>query len=57
MGVGPLSADRRSHRARVLRYGEDEGRAFVRDRAMVEEDRVILKIVPTAVVSWDYGKD
>ena len=25
MGVSPLSADRRSHRARVLRYGEDEG--------------------------------
>jgi PPOX class probable F420-dependent enzyme len=41
----------------ATRYGEEEGREFVRDRAMVEEGRVILKIVPSAVVSWDYGKD
>ncbi|HCP62227.1 MAG TPA: hypothetical protein DIU14_07145 [Actinobacteria bacterium] len=41
----------------ATRYGEAEGRAFVLDHAMQEADRVILKIVPSAVLTWDYGKD
>jgi PPOX class probable F420-dependent enzyme len=37
-----------------IRYGEDQGRAFVRE-AMEQEDRIVLRLVPDELVSWDYG--
>jgi PPOX class probable F420-dependent enzyme len=36
------------------RYGEEAGRAFVKE-AMAQDDRVMLKLVPEELISWDYG--
>ena len=36
------------------RYGEEQGRTFT-DEAMAQEDRVMLKLVPDELISWDYG--
>jgi PPOX class probable F420-dependent enzyme len=38
----------------ATRYGEAEGRRWLA-RAMREPDRVVLRLVPERVVSWDYG--
>ena len=38
----------------ATRYGEAQGRAFV-EEAMAQDDRVILRIVPDELISWDYG--
>lgn len=38
----------------ATRYGEREGRAFVAE-AMAQDDRVVLKLVPDELISWDYG--
>jgi nitroimidazol reductase NimA-like FMN-containing flavoprotein (pyridoxamine 5'-phosphate oxidase superfamily) len=48
--------DRESWLERIaIRYGEKEGRAWVR-RALEEPDRVVLRMVPDMLVSWDYSK-
>ena len=39
----------------AVRYGEAEGRAWLR-RALEEPDRVVLRLVPDQLVTWDYGK-
>ena len=39
----------------AVRYGEEEGRAWVK-RALEEPDRVVLRMVPDMLVSWDYSK-
>jgi PPOX class probable F420-dependent enzyme len=38
----------------ATRYGEEQGRAFA-DEAMAQNDRVMLKLVPDELISWDYG--
>ena len=38
----------------ATRYGEEQGRAFVAE-AMAQDDRVMLKLVPDELISWDYG--
>jgi PPOX class probable F420-dependent enzyme len=37
------------------RYGDEPGRRWVRE-AMAQDDRVILKLEPEKLISWDYGK-
>jgi general stress protein 26 len=39
----------------AVRYGEEEGRAWL-SHALQEQDRVVLRMVPETLVSWDYGK-
>jgi PPOX class probable F420-dependent enzyme len=39
----------------ATRYGEREGRSWL-DGALREEDRVVLRLVPDRVISWDYGR-
>jgi PPOX class probable F420-dependent enzyme len=38
----------------ATRYGEAEGRRWLTG-ALKEPDRVVLRLVPDTVVSWDYG--
>lgn len=37
------------------RYGDAEGRRWTA-RAMREPDRVLLRVRPTSIITWDYGK-
>lgn len=37
------------------RYGRAEGERWVRG-ALKEADRVVIRLVPTSTVSWDFGK-
>jgi PPOX class probable F420-dependent enzyme len=37
------------------RYGDEPGRRWVRE-AMAQDDRVILRLEPDTLISWDYGK-
>jgi hypothetical protein len=47
--------DARSWLERIAtRYGEAEGRRWLA-RALTEADRVVLRLVPERLVSWDYG--
>ena len=39
----------------AVRYGEQEGRSWLR-RALQEPDRVVFRVVPETMVTWDYGK-
>ena len=39
----------------AVRYGEDEGRSWLK-RAMQEHDRVVMRVVPDRLITWDYGK-
>ena len=39
----------------ATRYGEEQGRAFAR-QALTQRDRVILRMKPADLVSWDYGR-
>jgi PPOX class probable F420-dependent enzyme len=39
----------------AVKYGEEEGRAWLR-RALQEHDRVVLRMIPDSMVTWDYGK-
>jgi PPOX class probable F420-dependent enzyme len=39
----------------AVRYGEDEGRRWLAG-ALKEPDRVVLRLVPDSLVTWDYGK-
>jgi PPOX class probable F420-dependent enzyme len=39
----------------AVRYGEEDGRAWLR-RALEEPDRVVLRLVPDQLVTWDYGR-
>ena len=39
----------------AVKYGRVEGRQWLR-RALEEDDRVVLRMVPDMLVSWDYGK-
>jgi PPOX class probable F420-dependent enzyme len=39
----------------AVRYGEAEGRAWLR-RALEEPDRVVMRLVPDQLITWDYGK-
>ena len=39
----------------AVRYGETSGRAWLAG-ALKESDRVVLRMVPDTVVTWDYGK-
>lgn len=39
----------------AVRYGEEDGRAWLR-RALEEPDRVVLRLVPDQLITWDYGK-
>ena len=56
---GPVevwSDDRENWLERIaVRYGEEEGRAWLQ-RALQEPDRVVMRLVPETLVSWDYGK-
>lgn len=38
------------------RYGEKEGRRWV-TRAMKESDRVLLRLVPEILLTWDYRRE
>ena len=38
------------------RYGDEPGRRWT-EEAMEQSDRVLLKLVPEKLFSWDYGKD
>lgn len=38
----------------ATRYGREQGLRFV-DEAMAQDDRVLLRIVPEELISWDYG--
>ena len=38
------------------RYGDEPGRRWTAE-AMEQSDRVLLKLVPEKLFSWDYGKD
>jgi PPOX class probable F420-dependent enzyme len=49
-----LDKDRDLLAAVATRYGEREGLEFV-DEAMAQTDRVLFKLVPEELVSWDYG--
>ena len=49
-----LPKDRDALAAVATRYGKAQARAFV-EEAMAQHDRVILKIVPDELISWDYG--
>ncbi|HJP65037.1 MAG TPA: pyridoxamine 5'-phosphate oxidase family protein [Actinomycetota bacterium] len=42
-------------RAIATRYGRREGEAWL-SRAMNESDRTVLRMVPTTILSWDYGR-
>jgi hypothetical protein len=39
----------------AVRYGESEGRRWLAG-ARKEPDRVVLRLVPDELISWDYGK-
>ncbi len=39
----------------AVRYGEREGKAWLRN-ALTEPDRVVLRLVPEVLLSWDYGQ-
>ena len=39
----------------AVRYGEKEGRRWLAS-ALKEPDRVVLRLVPDVLVTWDYGK-
>jgi len=39
----------------AVKYGEQEGRRWLAV-ALGEPDRVVLRMVPDSVVTWDYGK-
>jgi PPOX class probable F420-dependent enzyme len=56
-GVAEVWAEDREHwLARIaVRYGEEEGRRWVAG-ALEEPDRVVLRMVPDMLVSWDYSK-
>jgi PPOX class probable F420-dependent enzyme len=49
-----LPKDRELLAAVATRYGEEQGLAFV-EEAMAQDDRVLLKLVPEELISWDYG--
>ena len=36
------------------RYGDEQGHRFT-DEALAQDDRVMLKLVPDDLISWDYG--
>lgn len=38
------------------RYGEREGREWL-SGAVKQEDRVVFKVQPERIMSWDYGRD
>ncbi len=38
------------------RYGEAEARVWV-EEVMHEENRVLMRLAPEVLISWDYGKD
>jgi PPOX class probable F420-dependent enzyme len=39
----------------AVRYGEREGKNWLQ-RALAEPDRVVLRLVPDELLTWDYGK-
>jgi general stress protein 26 len=39
----------------ATRYGEAEGRRWLAG-ALKEPDRVVLRLVPDAMITWDYGR-
>ncbi|MFN2544046.1 MAG: pyridoxamine 5'-phosphate oxidase family protein [Actinomycetota bacterium] len=48
--------DRESWLERIaVRYGEEDGRKWL-GHALEEPDRVVLRMVPATIVTWDYGK-
>jgi len=50
------SGDRDSWLQRIAtRYGEGPGLRWL-SRAVKEPDRVVLRLAPTQVITWDYGK-
>jgi PPOX class probable F420-dependent enzyme len=52
-----LKKDRDILLAISTRYGQEQGRAWTDDEAMQQSDRVVMRLVPETLVSWDYGKD
>lgn len=50
-----IDKDRALLLAISTRYGEAEGRRWVAG-AMKEPDRILLKLVPTTLLSWHYGR-
>jgi PPOX class probable F420-dependent enzyme len=38
----------------ATRYGGEQGRRFA-EEAMAQDDRVMLKLMPEELISWDYG--
>jgi nitroimidazol reductase NimA-like FMN-containing flavoprotein (pyridoxamine 5'-phosphate oxidase superfamily) len=49
-------ADRETWLERIAtRYGEAEGRRWLAG-ALKEPDRVVLRLVPDVMITWDYGK-
>lgn len=39
----------------ATRYGEAEGRRWL-SGALTEPDRVVLRLVPDSMITWDYGR-
>jgi PPOX class probable F420-dependent enzyme len=49
-----MEKDRKLLLALATRYGDEQGRRFT-EEAMGQLDRVLMKLVPQTLVSWDYG--
>ena len=49
-----LEKDRDILTAIAVRYGREKGLAFA-DEAMVQRDRVVMRLSPDELISWDYG--
>ena len=52
-----LPKDRATLLALSTRYGEEQGRRWTDDEAMPQSDRIVMRLVPETLISWDYGTD
>ena len=39
------------------RYGEEQGRRWTDEEAMLQSDRIVMRLVPEQLYAWDYGTD
>jgi PPOX class probable F420-dependent enzyme len=40
----------------ATRYGENAGRRWVEEEALRQDDRIVFRVEPDELISWDYGK-
>jgi PPOX class probable F420-dependent enzyme len=52
-----LPKDREILLAISTRYGEERGRRWTDEEAMLQADRIVMRLVPEQTFAWDYGTD